>query len=191
MEVLPLLVIKAAEGGLLAGISGCRGFQRISVSADDVALFIKPVVQDLVVVREILKVFGEVSWLRVNYSKSTATVIRGNAQDNMTVKHVLGCELGPFPCKYLGLQLATRQLTKAEWQPMLDQVLNFFPAWQRGLLQRSGRLILIKSVVTARPVHHLLVAEAPAWLLEEVNKWLRAFFWPGKEKVNGGQCLVA
>ena len=191
IEVLSLLVIRAAEGGLLAGMSGCRRFQCISVYADDVALFIKPLVHDLVAVREILKVFSEVSRLRVNYSKSSTTIIRGDAHDNMTVKHVLGCELGHFPCKYLRLQPATRQLTKVEWQPMLDQVLNFFSCKAARVIAAVRRLILIKSVVTTRPVHHLLETEAPTWLLEEVNKWLRAFFWAGKEKVNGGQCMVA
>ncbi|XP_071677028.1 uncharacterized protein [Lolium perenne] len=33
--------------------------------------------------------------------------------------------------------------------------------------------------------------EAPVWLLEEIDRWTRAFFWTGKEKVAGGQCLVA
>jgi hypothetical protein len=65
------------------------------------------------------------------------------------------------------------------------------PAWQRGLIQRAGRLILIKSVITARRTHQMLVAEAPAWLLQEIASGLRAFFWVGKKKVNGGQCLVA
>ncbi|XP_071674511.1 uncharacterized protein [Lolium perenne] len=37
----------------------------------------------------------------------------------------------------------------------------------------------------------MVVAEAPAWLLEEINKWMRAFFWAGKDEVQGGQCLVA
>jgi hypothetical protein len=37
----------------------------------------------------------------------------------------------------------------------------------------------------------MVVAEAPVWLLEEINRWMRAFFWAGKDKVNGGQCLVA
>ncbi|KAE8780819.1 Phosphatidylinositol-4-phosphate 5-kinase 4 [Hordeum vulgare] len=26
---------------------------------------------------------------------------------------------------------------------------------------------------------------------EEIDKWLMAFFWVGKEKANGGLCLVA
>jgi hypothetical protein len=36
----------------------------------------------------------------------------------------------------------------------------------------------------------MVVAEAPAWLLEDINRWMRAFFWAGKDEVQVGQCLV-
>jgi hypothetical protein len=81
----------------------------------------------------------------------------------------------------------------AHWHLVLDQVIASLPAWQRGLLARSGRLILIKSVVTARPIHQLLVKEAPVWLLDEIDKWTRAFFWAGKEGCQWGvmSCVLA
>jgi hypothetical protein len=82
-------------------------------------------------------------------------------------------------------------LTKAEWQPLLDKALFCLPAWFRGLIGREGHLTLIKAVLAARPIHQLLIADAPRWLLEELNKGLRAFFWAGKKRVHGGQCLVA
>lgn len=59
------------------------------------------------------------------------------------------------------------------------------------MVAREGRLILIKSVIAAKPIHQLLITEALAWLLEEVNKWMLSFFWAAKDKVNDGQCLVA
>jgi hypothetical protein len=59
------------------------------------------------------------------------------------------------------------------------------------MIQKSGRLVLVKSVISARPIHQLMVAEAPAWVLEELARWMRAFFWAGKKEINGGQCLVA
>jgi hypothetical protein len=74
---------------------------------------------------------------------------------------------------------------------MLDKTVQICPAWQRGLLARPGRLVLVKAVMEARPVHHLLITEAPVWLLEEVEKSCRGFFWAGKDRANGGQCLVA
>jgi mannosylglycoprotein endo-beta-mannosidase len=156
MEALTLLVVRAAEDSLLSPLSGCTLKQRVSIYADDVALFLKPQVQDLVTTRKILEFFGEASGLRVNYDKSSAILIRGDAVDSMVVKHLLQCKIGSFPCKYLGLQLTTGQLKKVHWQPILDQVIAMLPAWQKGLLQRQGRLILIKAVVTARLVHQLL-----------------------------------
>jgi hypothetical protein len=36
-----------------------------------------------------------------------------------------------------------------------------------------------------------MVAEAPAWVLEELARWMRAFFWAGKKEINGEQCMVA
>jgi hypothetical protein len=158
----------------------------VSIYVDDVAIFIRLQVQDLIVIREVLQLFGEASGLRVNYNKTSVVVIRGEAIDGMTVKHVLHCGIESFPCKYLGLQLSTGQLRKVHWQPVLDQIITSLPAWQRGLIDRSGRLILIKAVISARPIHHLLVMDAPIWLLEEANKWIRAFFWAGKENVNRG-----
>jgi hypothetical protein len=44
------------------------------------------------------------------------------------------------------------------------------------MIDRAGRLTLIKTVMMARPVHHMLVDNPPVWLLEEVMKHLRSFF---------------
>jgi hypothetical protein len=159
--------------------------------ADDVVLFLKPEMRELLAVRHILSLFGEALGLHVNFGKTTAILIRGTLEDEQRTDRVLGCELAAFPIRYLGLQLALRPLTKAEWQPLLDRVITCVPAWQRGLIRREGRLVLINLVVAARAVHQMVVAEAPLWLLEEINKWMRAFFWAGKSEVRGGQCLVA
>ncbi|KAE8781679.1 hypothetical protein D1007_45073 [Hordeum vulgare] len=106
--------------------------QRLSIYANDVALFIRPSAQDMSFVRNALHIFGEASGLKVNYAKSSAILIRGDEQDQLRVADVLQCQAGEFPCRYLGLQLAIRQLTRAQWQPLLDQAKRFVPTWQRG-----------------------------------------------------------
>lgn len=58
-------------------------------------------------------------------------------------------------------------------------------------MQHSGGLVIVKSVIAARPVHHILMLEAPDWVFNDINSWMHSFFWAGKEKANGGQCLVA
>ncbi|KAM0888848.1 hypothetical protein ACQ4PT_028082 [Festuca glaucescens] len=64
MEVLTLLVVKADQMGLLAKLRGCTLKQRISIYADDVCLFVKPIVQDLVTARRIFDLFSEASGLQ-------------------------------------------------------------------------------------------------------------------------------
>jgi hypothetical protein len=79
-----------------------------------VVLFVKPTITDLVTIRELLEVFGEATGLRVNYRKTTATVIRGDGHERDLVAGVLHCQMAEFPIKYLGLQLALKPLTKAQ-----------------------------------------------------------------------------
>jgi hypothetical protein len=176
MEVLTAVLVKAVNDHLLTNLVGITALQRISIYADDVVIFVRPVEQELRTIKQILAMFGEASGLQVNYSKTTATMIRGTEEDKSRTQEILGCQHANFPIRYLGLQLALRPLTRAEWQPLLDAVVHVLPAWQRGLIGRAGRLTLIKSVILARPIHHILVDKPPEWLVEEVIKHIRSFF---------------
>jgi hypothetical protein len=191
MEAITLMVCRAAEAGLLSSFRNCTQLQRVSIYADDVVLFVKPSIQDLVTVKELLEVFGAASGLIINYNKTSATLIRGTIDDSERVASLLHCTISTFPIKYLGLQLSLGPLTRAQWQPVLDSATRIVSAWQKSLITRPGRLVLVKSVMAARLFHHLIIADAPAWFLEEIDRSLRGFLWAGKDKANGGQCLVA
>jgi hypothetical protein len=69
-DVLNSLFVNAEHEGLLQpfnrGVSG----QRLSLYADDVALFIKPATEELLTTKGILNIFGEASVLHTNLSKS-------------------------------------------------------------------------------------------------------------------------
>ena len=108
-------------------------------------------------------------------------MIRVDQEDEQLVRDALPWNIESFPCKYLGLQLSIKQLKPSEWQPMVDAALHIVPGWQRGLVTRPGRLILVNQVMRARATHHLIVAEAPKWALDNIDKGCRAFFWAGSE----------
>jgi hypothetical protein len=76
MDVLNLMVGRAVEAGLLQPLSTRSIQHRVSLYADDVALFIKPTTVDLVLVRNILRLFGEASGLQTNIQKSSIIPIR-------------------------------------------------------------------------------------------------------------------
>jgi len=68
--VLNSLFVKAGAEGLLQPLSPRISGQRLSLYADDVALFIRPSVEELQVTREILNIFGSASGLHTNLQKS-------------------------------------------------------------------------------------------------------------------------
>ena len=92
MEVLTLVILRAVEANLLNPLPGTTALQRVSVYADDVVLFVKPMTQDLLAVKGILEVFGAASRLNINYSKITATLIS---------KHASGQVCGPSVAVHL------------------------------------------------------------------------------------------
>lgn len=97
MDVLTLMITKATNENVVSSFHGIKAVQRISIYADDVALFIRPSVAGLHFVRCALQAFGEASGLRVNYSKSLAILIRGNDLDKDRVANMLQCDMTDFP----------------------------------------------------------------------------------------------
>jgi hypothetical protein len=74
MDVLNSLFIQAESEGLLLPLHSTG--QRLSLYADDVALFIRPEETDLQLTRNILLVFSDVSGLQTNLQKSCVIPIR-------------------------------------------------------------------------------------------------------------------
>lgn len=106
MDVLTTIISKGESEGVLSSLPGCALLQRLSIFADDVVLFIKPTVQDLDFVREAFHIFGNASGLHINYSKSSAILIRSDDSEKLRVASALPWKIDNFPCRYLGLQLA-------------------------------------------------------------------------------------
>lgn len=104
MDVLLRIMVKAADlGVVVSSFTGFTAVQSVSIYADDVALFVRPTEVDLRFVTMALKAFGDASGLRVNYHKSSVVLIHGDELDKNRVENLLQCNLGEFPCKYLGL----------------------------------------------------------------------------------------
>ncbi|KAE8790316.1 hypothetical protein D1007_35372 [Hordeum vulgare] len=176
MDSLSAILCKATEIGVLISFRYISPLQRLSVYADDVAMFIRPTNMDLISVRELLDIFGEASGLRINYTKSVSILIRGSEEDGVRVTDVLHCRLNKFSCKYLGIPMTIEKLSRAHWQPLPDQFRKLIHAWQCGMIGRPGRLRLAKPVISARPIHQLLVLNVSTWIFEEIDKWMKAFF---------------
>jgi hypothetical protein len=190
VDTLGRLLRRATEVGILRQLHPRRTIPTVSLYADDVVMFCHPLCTEVEAIREILLLFGCASGLRVNYTKSTITLIRCTPEEIGPVAQQLGCPIVELPLKYLGIPLTIRKPTSAQLQPMIDRVAGMLPKWKARLMDRAGRLTLVKSVLGAVPVHQLLVLAIPKKALKPVMKIQRNFLWTGRKEAKGGHCHV-
>lgn len=58
-------------------------------------------------------------------------------------------------------------------------------------MNRSGRLIWVKSVLRAVPIYAMLAEHLPPWVQREIDAICRRFFWAGSDQSCRGKCMVA
>ena len=99
-----------AQDSLLHPLSAPGRQHRVSLYADGVVLFIKPIIEDLELIKGVLQIFGDVSGLKTNILKCSVTPIQCQEMDLAIIQDLLPCEVKNFPCSYLGLPLLVRKI---------------------------------------------------------------------------------
>lgn len=192
IDPLQKLLIRAAEAGLLMPIKAKNGVYRISLYADDAAIFANPNIDEMRTIARVLRVFGDASGLLVNLEKTEIFPIQCQANDLQECLIHFPAKLGSFPCTYLGLPLHFRKLRKIELQPLIDKVGAKLQPWVGRNFARAGRVVLTRSVLTAVGIFHMSVLHLPKWARKKIDKMRRAFIWKGDdgEHACGGHSLV-
>jgi hypothetical protein len=119
MDVLNSLFTKADSEGLLSPLLSTG--QRLSLYADDVALFIRPNDQDLMLTKNILLAFGEASGLQTNLKKSCVIPIWCDEEVHGAVNDTLQCATTSFPTTYLGLPISDKKLRKCDLMKWIEK----------------------------------------------------------------------
>jgi hypothetical protein len=184
------MVTRADEEGLLQPLSRRPLQHRISLYADDVALFLQPAAADITLTLRMLQLFGEASGLRTNVQKSNVIPIQCSEENLALIQSLLPCGIQEFPCKYLGLPLSAKKLTKDQIQPIIDKIADQLPRWKADLMTKAGRVVQVQHVLTAMLVYLAMAIELPPWAIKAIDKIGRAFVWRGRKEANGGHCLI-
>lgn len=70
---------------------------------------------------------------KTNVQKSNVFPIQSSELDTLVAKEKLPCEVPSFPCKYLGIPLSLRKLTRAQLQPLIDKTAYLLPAGRQTI----------------------------------------------------------
>lgn len=132
----------------------------------------------------IFPLFGRASGVQVNFAKSTATLIRNEADAATHVVELLGCPI------VLGIPLTLWRPSAAQLQPVVDKTALMLPCWKAHLMSKASRLAFVKAILGVIPIHRLLVLATPKKTLKALEKIQRGFLWAGRAEANGGHCHV-
>jgi hypothetical protein len=117
--------------------------------------------------------------------------IRCGVTELAALQNLLPCALADFPCKYLGLPLSLKKLTKEQVQPIIDRIADQLPGWKADLMTKAGRMVQVQYVLTAMLIYLIMAFDLPPWAIRAVDKIRRGFLWRGRKDAKGGHCIVA
>ncbi|VFQ59730.1 unnamed protein product, partial [Cuscuta campestris] len=153
--------------------------------ADDLIVFLRGDFRNLLRFKYILSNYLRASGQEVNNSKSKIFCKKTcHVTYRKKVEEALGFKVGNPPFKYLGSTITTGKLKRID----CDQILHHFDAylnsWYNKELNPMSRLILIKHVLSAIPLHTLAVQDNPKSIINQIHSKLANFFWGSKARKN-------
>jgi hypothetical protein len=138
-------------------------------------MFLKPEATGILDTCEIFNLLVGSSRLGCNLRKRQLAPIRCNLDQVELAISLFPCQLVQFPIKYLGAPLSITKLPKASLQPLVDRMTGRLPSWKGNLMNRRGRLALIKTTLIAMTVYTAICIKLSGWLLRVVEKLTKAF----------------
>ncbi|KAK3229949.1 hypothetical protein Dsin_001830 [Dipteronia sinensis] len=157
-----------------------HGLHYVHVSSlqftDDTILFIQPKAKYIKNDRRIMRCFELASGLKINFLKSCVVQV-GKIRGAMTNwGELFGCPNVSLPIMYLGLPLGGRPGLKSFWMDLIQRVELRLAPWKKKFLNKGGRLVLIKAVLSSIPTYYMSVFKLPVWVAQKLERIQRNFF---------------
>ncbi|XP_019429814.1 PREDICTED: uncharacterized protein LOC109337317, partial [Lupinus angustifolius] len=194
--IAPFLFLIVAEGlgGIMRFVVSKKIFTGYSVGrdkivishlqyADDTLLIGENSVDNIMVLKSILKCFELVSGLKINFHKSSFIGIKADPSFVQVAVNRLLCGVGSIPFKFLGIPVGANPKRLSTWSPVIDTFKRTLSRWQQKLLSFGGRVTLLKSVLSSLPIYYFSFFKAPVSIIHELERIQRRFLW-GRGEVN-------
>lgn len=183
-----LLVVEALSRGLhrlfssgrVGSLSLPQGALAIShlAFADDLILFARADRRSIHRLFDFLDLYERASGQQINKDKSSFVISKHSSHGHSRmIGAVSGIKEGRLPFKYLGCIVYKGRKKREYFQHLIDIVHKRLSGWMGKVLSPAGRLILIKHVLTAIPMHIMAVMEPPLAVLDELEGIFSRFLW--------------
>eukprot|EP00253_Pinus_taeda_P027254 PITA_27254 len=130
---------------------------------------------------KVLRSYCRVTGAAVNNNKSEVYSWNINQQELAGITSILGfkgnTEWDRFT--YLGLPIISGINKRALWSGIISKMKKKIAAWGGHWLTKGGKVVLIKSVLSAYPIFQATFLLAPRNVMEQISKLLREFLWQG------------
>jgi hypothetical protein len=92
--------------------------------------------------------------------------------------------------KYLGIPIYLQNLSSSSWAPIVDKIKLNFIQWGSQWINHAGRVVLIKTALSALPIFQFLSLLAPPSVKTSISQEIRKFLWRGGNNNNKIMHLV-
>ncbi|KAK2648436.1 hypothetical protein Ddye_015925 [Dipteronia dyeriana] len=150
--------------------------------ANDTIVFLQPNMEYLMNARRILRCFELASGLRLNFHNSCVLRIgkTGGREDSWATNFI--CTKASLPISYLDLPLGGHSGSKIFWDNLIWHLENRLRPWKKKFLNKGGRLVLIKNVMSSILVYYMSVFKIPVCVGQKIERHQRNFFWGDGEE---------
>lgn len=146
--------------------------------ADDLLIFGEASESQMHCVIETFDKFYTLSGQDISYGK---TSILFSSNDSRAMKRKLQ-HMSKFSCtknfgRYLRVPLSGKNLKRADFQYIVDQVTASLNSWKRNSLALEGRITLAKSFIESIPLYTMMTNKPPKTCIDEIQSLHRKFVW--------------
>lgn len=82
----------------------------------------------------------------------------------------------------MGLPLGDKYKGITKWDKVIDKFILYLAGWNKRILNRAGKITLIKSVLSSLPTYYMSLFEMPVSVAKRLEKLMRDFLWDDKGK---------
>lgn len=187
-SVLSGLCQNAQDSGTLRGLQISRTGPAVNhlLFADDTMLFARTDERSCSTLYRIITDYEEASGQLINKEKSSITFSPKTSQEiRNRVKTQLGITKEGGAGKYLGLPELFGRRKRDLFESIVTRIKKKAASWATKRLSSAGKLIMLKSVLTAIPSYSMSCFLLPVGLCKRIQSALTRFFWDSKQEKKG------